>query len=167
MKRDRGHGQLPRWQRAGICTALYQGVDTSGRTLTFGSGTRLQVYPSKCPTLGPGQRHQECPLCSLGWWSSTSWTNFSCFFMRFECFEIWIPSYWLNSLFSNRNWPFHHHRNILFHGLQIFIWLCQKIYFYFSYKLVSQKVELNFSKTLGIGHIPCPIERYRKNLKPK
>lgn len=151
-----------------ICTALYQGVNTGSRALTFGSGTRLQVHPSKCLTFDSSQRHRKSPLCFLRWWICTSWANFSCFFMRFECFEIWIPSHWLNSgLFPSGNncqWE------MAFSSLQrqtllLFLdsfetkdvyqkrncdWLCQNIYF--CYHLVFRKGdELNFPKTLGIG----------------
>lgn len=46
----------------GICTVLHQGVNTGGRALTFGGGTRLQVQPSKYLTLASGQTWTVLPL---------------------------------------------------------------------------------------------------------
>lgn len=175
-----GTGSSPRWHRQGsICTAAYQGVRMDGRVLTFGSGTRLQIHPSKCMTSGSA-KDPESLFYSLPWWIVTSWTNSSCVFMRLVCSEIWIPSRWFNSsLFSNGGncqWE------LAFSSLQrqallLFLdhyqksncdWLCPKIYF--GYQLVSMKgVKLNFPKTLGTHSRkpPCPIERCGRNGEPK
>lgn len=162
----RGPGSLPEGQRAGICTASYQGVGTSGRTLTFGSGTRLQVHPSKCLTLDSSQRHRNSLLCFPRWWICTSWANFSCFFMRLECFKILISSHWLNSgLFSNaRNCPrglafssFLRQTLLLFLGpfetkdlyqTRNYDWLCQKYIFLLSSSF-NERWETKLLKNAG------------------
>jgi hypothetical protein len=80
---------FPSWQRTGICMVSYQGVDIDGRTLTFGSGTRLQVHPSKCLTLGSSQRYRKSLRAFLGGEPVLPEVIFhvSCF-MMFDYFEI-------------------------------------------------------------------------------